>query len=204
MTPWKAEGWVALALAIALPAAPALASSSCPNEPVSVTPVQLTRMKGFMENTMSWTPRGFVTTSQAERAGKRVTTTYMTQHPLVPGSLTRDGKRIELVYDRSFEDIPKLKSLKRWSASYTATMGEQILETGTFELRYKHSSSIYVGACRYKVWVVQQQMSPQGTPGPIFEQHFSPDLATIIGTMKKSAEGERISGVFFDKIEAVR
>ena len=83
-------------------------------------------------------------------------------------------------------------------------MGEQILETGTFELRYKHSSSIYVGACRYKVWVVQQQMSPQGTPGPIFEQHFSPDLATIIGTMKKSADGERISGVFFDKIEAVR
>ncbi|PJE30781.1 hypothetical protein [Pseudooceanicola antarcticus] len=192
-----------MAFFLALPAAQAHAASSCPVEPVSVTPVELTRMDSYIRNTQSWGPSGFVTTSLSERSGKRVTTTYLTQHPLLPGSLSRDGMRIDLSYDSPLEDIPRLKTIKRWRSGYTASMDGEVLERGTFELRYKHSTSIYVGACRYIVWVVQQQMSPEGRPGDIFEQHFSPELSTIIGTMKKSAEGKRLSGVFFDQIRVV-
>ncbi|UWP89721.1 hypothetical protein [Aliiroseovarius crassostreae] len=130
------------------------------------------------------------------------TTTYL--NALMPTVLKNDRGTFEFAYGQDLST--KIKALRRGplTTSLALLVNGKQTNTGRFTLTFIQESSVKIGQCRYKTWVVKAEHFLNGRGTNPFVQHYSPELGISLGAIKLDADGTPLQSVEFDRISTVK
>ncbi len=175
--------------------------AECPGGPLGPQGLKLTRTEPFMEVIYRPSPEGVVESRRQMRDGEMQTKTTIYSHPLMVGKQISANGELILNYDQNVQDLAKLDASKKWTSKVSLLIGNDVVDTGNAGAEFKALESVSIGACQYKVWVVEDYLELKQSGKMIYAHFYAPDLGVVLQVLSLDEKSQPTSLVAFDKIE---
>lgn len=175
--------------------------AECPSGPLGPQGLKLTRTEPFMEVIYRPSPEGVVESRRQMRDGEMQTKTTIYSHPLMVGKQISANGELILNYDQNVHDLAKLDASKKWTSKVSLLIGNDVVDTGNAGAEFKALESVSIGACQYKVWVVEDYLELKQSGKMIYVHYYAPDLGVVLQVLSLDENSKPVSMVAFDKIE---
>lgn len=173
---------------------------ACPSEMDKEYGIQLTRTEPFFSMLLQEADGGLTERRILFRDAQPEKVASLYLHPLIVGR--REGKNGStfLDYSAPFEDLNRLNEIGEWQSDVVFRAGTRLLASGTTIIKFLGNSSVKIGACRYKVWHIEDRLELEERTPIVFEKWYSPQLNVVLRIMRMRLDGQPMNEIAFDQI----